>query len=77
MDTTATVKTILPHSKPIANGIVPIAACTVAFGVYANMQKNRSFFVKFVLRSDTNTPDIRKIRANATSKITAIPADNA
>ena len=33
IDNTATVSTILPQGKPIASGIVPIAACTVAFGV--------------------------------------------
>ena len=33
MDMTATVNTMLPHSNPIEKGIVPIAACTVAFGV--------------------------------------------
>ena len=35
IDTTATVKTISPQSNPIAIGIVPMAACTVALGVYA------------------------------------------
>ena len=33
IETTATVKTTLPQDSPIARGIVPMAACTVAFGV--------------------------------------------
>ena len=32
MDNTATVSTKLPQGSPIAKGIPPIAACTVAFG---------------------------------------------
>ena len=35
IDITATVRTNSPHTNPIDKGIVPIAACTVAFGVYA------------------------------------------
>ena len=33
IDKTATVNTTFPHSNPMDNGIAPIAACTVAFGV--------------------------------------------
>ena len=33
MDTTATVKTMLPQDSPMARGMVPMAAWTVAFGV--------------------------------------------
>ena len=33
MDRTATVSIISPHGSPIARGIPPMAACTVAFGV--------------------------------------------
>ena len=41
--TTATVNTISPHANPMARGIVPIAACTVALGVYAIAQNTLSF----------------------------------
>ena len=32
----------------MVSGIAPIAACTVAFGVYANIQNTLSLFVSFV-----------------------------
>lgn len=60
IDTTATVRTISPHANPIVNGIVPIAACTVAFGVYAIAQNSRSFEFNFVFVSDSKTPTIRR-----------------
>ena len=49
IDTTATVNANSPHSNPIASGIVPIPACTVALGVYAIAQNNLSFLFNFVI----------------------------
>lgn len=41
--TTATDKTICPQGNPSASGTEPMAACTVAFGMYAIIQNSRSF----------------------------------
>lgn len=49
IDKTATVNTIFPHGNPIESGIAPIAACTVAFGVYAIIQNMRSFIDRSLL----------------------------
>ena len=51
MDSTATVRTICPQGSPMESGSAPIAACTVAFGAYAAMQKIRSFQFKSVNRN--------------------------
>ena len=69
---TATVNTILPQESPMERGMEPMAACTVAFGIYANMQKRRSRICNFVPNRQTNTPNIRnpitpKSRATAAS----------
>ena len=74
IDTTATVKTISPHANPIAIGIVPMAACTVALGVYAIAQNSRSFLFNSVFISDNETPTILKISAAITNIITTMPA---
>lgn len=47
---TATVSTIFPHGNPIDSGTAPIAACTVALGVYANAQNTRSFLDKSIFK---------------------------
>ena len=75
IDNTATVNTIFPHSNPIDNGIAPIAACTVAFGVYATIQNNLSLFDKPVLSNDTATPVILNNNAPKMSNTADTPAD--
>ena len=71
---TATVNTIFPHANPIESGIPPIAACTVAFGVYAIMQNILSFIFSFVFNKQQNTPIIRKINTPKIKTTAAIPA---
>ena len=70
IDNTAMVNTRLPQLNPNANGIPPIAACTVAFGVYAIIVNILSFQFKLVLISEIPTPIILN---NKTSKIRIIP----
>lgn len=69
---TAMVKMICLDANPIANGSGPMAACTVAFGVYATMQKSRSLIFSCVLSRPMNTLAIRNIIAPKI-KITAEP----
>ena len=45
-----------PDGIPSARGMVPMAACTVAFGIYENPTKSFSFHVNLVLMSAMNTP---------------------
>ena len=52
---TDTVSTVFPQGSPMARGSPPIAASTVAFGVYASIQKSLSFAVSFVPITQTNT----------------------
>ncbi len=77
IDNTATVSTIWPQGSPIARGIAPMAACTVAFGVYAIMQNSFSFLFSGVLIRDKRTPAILKSSAPSTNTIELIPADMA
>ena len=74
---TATVNIVLPHDKPIARGTPPIAACTVAFGVYAIMQNILSFIVSFVLIRHKNTPAILNTSTHKIKTIDVPPADTA
>ena len=60
IDNTATAKIILPSLIPNANGIPASAACTVAFGRYAIIQKIRSLIVKFENAVDKNTANALK-----------------
>lgn len=60
---TATERTSCPQGSPIASGTEPIAACTVAFGRYAIIQKRRSFRLKGVPIRQIATPAARKRRA--------------
>ena len=53
---TATVSTMFPQAKPIANGIPPMAACTVALGEYANTQNILSFKLSSVPIKEKTTP---------------------
>ena len=77
MAATAAVRTIFPQDSPMESGTEPMAACTVAFGVYAIMQKSRSFFVSLVPARLKNTPAIRKSRAPKIAATTAGPAERA
>ena len=43
-----------PQAKPSASGMPPMAACTVALGVYAIIVKSRSFLLRLVPRRHTN-----------------------
>ena len=74
---TAAVRAAVPQESPIESGIVPIAACTVAFGVYAAIQKSLSFGLSYVLIIDRATPSIRKMTEIITSAMTAAPAETA
>ena len=69
-----TVSTVCPQANPIVNGIAPIAACTVAFGVYAIMQNSFSCLVSVVFIKDIATPSILKAKAPITSKTANMPA---
>lgn len=55
IDNTATVNTVCPQASPMVKGIAPIAACTVALGVYAIMQNSFSFLVSLVFIKDIAT----------------------
>ena len=66
IDNTATVNTVCPQANPIVKGIAPIAACTVALGVYAIMQNSFSCLVSLVFINDIATPNILKIKAPIT-----------
>ena len=77
IDSTATVRTICPQANPIASGSPPIAACTVALGMYAIMQKDRSLADSSVFHKQRKTPAMRKTRTPNISKIAAGPALNA
>lgn len=55
---------ISPFFAPIASGIVHIAACTVALGIYDTMQNSFSSLFKFELYSDISTPIPLPIRPN-------------
>ena len=70
---TATVSTISPQAKPNARGIPPIAACTVAFGVYAIIVNNLSFLLRLVPNKHTNTPSILKNSAPTMTIIALMP----
>ena len=74
MDTTATVKIFCPLDKPIDSGIAPMAACTVALGVYATIQNNFSFFSKLVFNKHIKTPTILNISAHKTMMTADVPA---
>ena len=74
IDKTATANTVCPHLNPIVRGIAPIAAWTVAFGVYAIMQNHFSCFVSPVLNNDIATPDILNINVPTTNRTAKIPA---
>ena len=60
---TATVSTRSPQVKPNASGIPPIAAWTVAFGVYASIVNSLSFLLRLVPNRHTNTPNILNTNA--------------
>ena len=62
---TATVSTRSPQVKPNASGIPPIAAWTVAFGVYASIVNSLSFLLRLVPNRHTNTPNILNTNAHA------------
>ena len=46
---TATVSTVSPQLSPIARGTAPMAAWTVALGMYEKAEKIRSFLLSIVL----------------------------
>lgn len=71
---TATLKMMLPASTPAAKGIEPIAAWTVAFGVYAIAEKMRSFAFSFVPETARKTATIRKTNAAKIRATAAKPA---
>ena len=73
IDNTATVNTVCPQANPIVKGIVPIAACTVALGVYDIMQNSFSCFVSLVFIKDIATPSILNTKAPIISKTANIP----
>ena len=60
---TATVSTRSPQVKPNASGIAPIAAWTVAFGVYASIVNSLSYLLRLVPNRHTNTPNILNTNA--------------
>lgn len=74
IDNTAAVNTVCPQANPIVKGIVPIAACTVALGVYAIMQNSFSCRVSLVFIKDIATPDILNAKAPIINKTANIPA---
>lgn len=74
---TAVVKTILPQDNPIAKGMPPIAACTVALGRYAIMQNILSFIVSSVFNRHKNTPIILNTRTPKINTTDEMPADTA
>ncbi len=63
MESTATDKTIFPQDRPKDRGTDPIAACTVAFGIYAIIQYIFSFIFSGVPTKQSITPIERKISA--------------
>ena len=66
IDKTAIVRIKLPEGTPIVKGTAPIAACTVAFGIYDTEQKALSFLFKLVLIRERFTPIILKNKAAKT-----------
>ena len=74
MASTATESTRFPQGRPIASGVAPIAACTVALGKYAITQNSRSFFVSFVPATQRHTPTERMTSASAISPEEALEA---
>ena len=74
MASTATESTRFPQGRPIASGVAPIAACTVALGRYAITQNSRSFFVSFVPATQRHTPIERMTSASAMSSTAPAPA---
>ena len=76
IDSTAIDSTNEPQDSPIARGIPPIAACTVALGMYANIVNNLSFLFNGVNSSANRTPiDLIKSEINSRS-IAEYPAFN-
>ena len=71
---TATLKMMLPASTPAAKGIDPMAAWTVAFGVYAIAEKMRSFVFRFVPETAKKTATILKNKAPKIKATAAKPA---
>ena len=71
---TATESTIFPQGRPRDIGTEPIAACTVAFGIYAVTQKSYSLRVSFVPRRHIHTPTALKISAPKIRSTAATPA---
>ena len=61
----------------MASGIPPMAAWTVAFGIYAIMQNVRSFLFKPVFKRQKNTPTIRNTSTPKIKITAANPADSA
>lgn len=68
IDKTATVNTVCPHASPIASGTAPMAACTVAFGVYASMQNIFSLLVSSEPSRQSHTPAMRNSKAASLQK---------
>lgn len=77
IDRTETVKTVSPQPKPIAKGIPPIAAWTVAFGIQVNIQNIRSLIVNLVFIRQNNTPIILKIKQYRIIVIVGSPEERA
>lgn len=67
-------KHYLPQGRPRDIGTEPIAACTVAFGIYAVTQKSFSLRVSFVPRRHIHTPTALKISAPKIRSTAATPA---
>ena len=70
MASTAIASIVSPAATPAATGIAPIAACTVAFGMYAAMQNTFSFRLRSVLLRESRTPRLLTI---SPTMITASP----
>ena len=70
---TATVSTVLPHASHIDNGTPPIAAWTVALGVYACIQNTLSFSFSLVPAIHKATPAILKINGPNIIPVNNIP----
>lgn len=75
IDKTATVNTVCPHASPIASGTAPMAACTVAFGVYASMQNIFSLLVSSEPSRQSHTPAMRNSKAPQSSITAKTPAE--
>ena len=73
---TATESTIWPQGSPIASGVAPMAACTVALGRYAITQNRRSIFVSPVPATQSVTPTERTASASRINSTAPAPASS-